>query len=31
LTKCSLHLTANMWSKNYRLQIIQLSNSWLEA
>jgi hypothetical protein len=27
LTKCSLHLTANMWSKNYRLQIIQLSKN----
>ena len=27
LTKCSLHLTANMWSKNYRLQNIQLSKN----
>jgi hypothetical protein len=27
LTKCSLHLTALMWSKNYRLQNIQLSKS----
>jgi hypothetical protein len=27
LTKCSLHLTALMWSKNYRLQNIQLSKN----
>jgi hypothetical protein len=27
LTKCSRHLTASMWSKNYRLQSIQLSKS----
>jgi hypothetical protein len=31
LTKCSLHLTANMWSKNYRLQIIQLSKNLGES
>jgi hypothetical protein len=29
LTKCSLHLTALMWSKNYRLQSIQLSKNRL--
>jgi hypothetical protein len=31
LTKCSLHLTANMWSKNYRLQIIQLSKTLVSS